>query len=97
MDYKPTIKDNTDLNNKQIETLNNIINDIVTEFNKNNYNYDFSFHDIFLNWDNDITLKFLEEMEGYQVTLFNEHLKILNNGSSQQLKKLIEYMKIELS
>ncbi|MBF0793395.1 hypothetical protein [Mammaliicoccus lentus] len=49
MDYKPAIKDNTDLNDKQIETLNNIINDIVIEFNQNNYNYNFAFHDIFLN------------------------------------------------
>lgn len=97
MDYKPAIKDNTDLNDKQIETLNNIINDIVTEFNQNNYNYNFSFHDIFLNWDNDITLKFLEEMESYSVTLFDNHLKVLNDGSSHQLDKLIEYMKIELS
>jgi len=97
MDYKPAIKDNTDLNDKQIETLNNIINDIVTDFNKNNYNYNFAFHSIFLDWGNDITLKFLEEMECYQVTLFNEHLEVLNNGSSQQLEELINYMKIELS
>lgn len=97
MDYKPTIKDNTTLNTIQIENLNNIINKIVTEFNQNNYNYNFAFHSIFLDWDNDITLKFLEEMEGYQVTLFNEHLEVLNDGSSHQLDELIKYMKIELS
>lgn len=97
MDYKPTIKDNTILNTIQIENLSNIINKIVTEFNKNNYDYNFSFHSIFLDWDNDITLKFIEEMEGYQVTLFDEHLKVLNEGSSYQLDELIYYMKIELS
>ncbi|GAB1611507.1 hypothetical protein HB162lentus_01510 [Mammaliicoccus lentus] len=97
MGYKRAIKENTDLNDKQINTLNNIINKIVTEFNKNNYNYNFAFHSIFLDWDNDISLKFLEEMESYGVTLFDEHLKVLNNGSSQQIGELINYMKIELS
>ncbi|WP_268888915.1 hypothetical protein [Mammaliicoccus lentus] len=42
-------------------------------------------------------MKFLEEMESYSVTLFDDHLKILNDRSSQQIGELINYMKIELS
>lgn len=97
MNHKQVIKENTMLNDKQTENLSNIINDIVTEFNQNNYNYNFSFHSIFLDQDNDIIIKFFEEMEQFSVTLFQDHINILNYGSSQQLKQLENYMKVELS